>query len=56
VRIHGPARILDDVTDDLAVRGLDALQAKYLQYADRRPDGPVWAVEVAEVRAWRAES
>ena len=53
VRIHGPAGVVP-TTDDLATRGLDALQAKYPPYADRRPEGPVWAVEVEEVVAWRA--
>jgi PPOX class probable F420-dependent enzyme len=53
VRVDGPAQVLpaDDV--DAAV-GLDALVAKYPQYRDHRPEGPVVAVRCETWRSWSA--
>jgi len=47
VRLSGPAR----VTKDKAV-AIDALMAKYHQYRDRPPPGPVLAIEIDEWRSW----
>jgi PPOX class probable F420-dependent enzyme len=52
VRIRGNAReVEDEATRSLAI---DALVAKYAQYVDRRPLGPVIEIEVTDVRGWRA--
>lgn len=50
VRADGRARILEDGFDD----ALDLLAAKYPQYAQRRPLGPVIALEVERITAWSA--
>jgi PPOX class probable F420-dependent enzyme len=50
VRADGRARILEDGFDD----ALDLLAAKYPQYAERRPDGPVIALDVERVVSWSA--
>lgn len=49
VRVDGTATL---TTDD--EEAIDALVAKYAQYQDRRPDGPVISVEVDIVRVWSA--
>ena len=36
-------------------RALDALAAKYPQYAERRPPGPLLRLSVDRVRCWRAD-
>src|SRR6266536_2061058 len=38
VRLDGPARVVDDAAE--ARRAVDALVAKYPQYAEHRPSGP----------------
>lgn len=48
-RADGTARVLDDAPDLI-----DALVAKYPQYAEHRPDGPVIALDVKRVSAWEA--
>jgi len=53
VRVDGPARVLP-ADDAEAVLGVDALVAKYPQYRDRRPDGPVVAVSCQTWRSWAA--
>ncbi|TNC23525.1 TIGR03668 family PPOX class F420-dependent oxidoreductase [Amycolatopsis alkalitolerans] len=49
VRADGIARILDSASS-----ALDALQAKYPQYRDHRPQGPVVRTEVTAWRSWSA--
>lgn len=46
VRLRGRARIVDDA------HAMDLLAAKYPQYRDRRPAGPVIAVEIEERSEW----
>jgi hypothetical protein len=48
VRLRGTAHVLDDA------RAIELLAAKYPQYRDRRPQGPVIAVRIEERSAWRA--
>jgi PPOX class probable F420-dependent enzyme len=50
VRVDGTARILDPGAEH--DRALDALAAKYAQYRDERPPGPVVAIDVTTWRAW----
>ena len=52
VRIDGPARVVDDAGE--AARAVDALAAKYPQYAQRRPSGPVLALEAERWSWWEA--
>jgi PPOX class probable F420-dependent enzyme len=52
VRLRGRARVLDD--GDEHDRALELLAAKYAQYRDEPPVGPVLAVDVVETRAWSA--
>jgi PPOX class probable F420-dependent enzyme len=47
VRVDGSARVVD--SDDAAV---DALAAKYEQYREARPAGPVIAIEPERWRSW----
>lgn len=53
VRVRGRADVLDDGVDTSTA--LDALAAKYPQYGERRPRGPVYRVAFDELRWWRAE-
>ena len=48
VRLRGTARVVDDA------RALELLAAKYPQYAERPPVGPVIAVTVEERVEWTA--
>jgi PPOX class probable F420-dependent enzyme len=50
VRLCGRARILDE--GDERERALRLLTAKYPQYADAPPPGPVLAVDIGDRRAW----
>ena len=52
IRLRGRARVLDDGTE--RERALALLTAKYPQYRDVPPDGPVLAVDVTQVRTWSA--
>jgi PPOX class probable F420-dependent enzyme len=56
VRLDGSARLLDATVDPAAAaeqaRALDLLAAKYPQYRERRPPGPVLALDVDRWRAW----
>ena len=51
VRADGVARVVEADTDEGA-RGIDQLVAKYPQYQDSPPGGPVVVVEVDTWRAW----
>jgi PPOX class probable F420-dependent enzyme len=54
IRIAGPAEVHERGSDvDVAARR--ALVAKYVQYAEREPAGPVYSVALDEVTAWRAD-
>lgn len=50
-RADGRAEVAEDGPDRTAA--LDALAAKYPQYRDRRPAGPVILVEVTRWSGWR---
>jgi PPOX class probable F420-dependent enzyme len=52
VRIDGPAGVVGDAGE--AARAVDALCAKYLQYARRRPSGPVLALQAERGSCWEA--
>lgn len=52
IRLRGRARVLDGGAE--REHALDLLAAKYPEYRDERPDGPVLAVDVREVRSWTA--
>ena len=52
VRLRGRARVLDG--GDEAVRGQEALAAKYEQYRDEPPGLPVLAVDLDDWRGWSA--
>ncbi|WP_445150593.1 TIGR03668 family PPOX class F420-dependent oxidoreductase [Baekduia sp. Peel2402] len=51
VRADGAARVLEAAE---ATAELDALVAKYPQYAERRPEGPVIALDVERIVSWSA--
>lgn len=53
VRLRGPARILDPGGEEEA-RAIGLLVAKYRQYREVPPAGPVLAVTLAERRGWEA--
>jgi PPOX class probable F420-dependent enzyme len=53
IRLRGRARVLDDGPE--RERALALLAEKYPQYRSEPPDGPVLAVDVSDVREWRAE-
>jgi len=53
IRLRGRARVLDDGEE--RTHALQLLRAKYPQYADEPPDGAVLAVDVDDVREWRAD-
>jgi PPOX class probable F420-dependent enzyme len=52
VRLDGVGAPLEDA--DEAARAIDALAAKYPQYREQRPDGPVLRIEVTGYRGWSA--
>jgi PPOX class probable F420-dependent enzyme len=52
VRADGRARVLEDGPH--AEHALDLLVEKYAQYAERRPAGPVIALEVERISGWAA--
>jgi PPOX class probable F420-dependent enzyme len=52
VRIDGSARVVDDANE--AAHAVDALVAKYPQYAQRRPSGPVLALAAERWSGWQA--
>jgi PPOX class probable F420-dependent enzyme len=53
VRVDGRAEVLDPA-DPRAVVAVDGLVAKYAQYRDARPTGPVLAVRCDTWRSWSA--
>ncbi|HET6507406.1 MAG TPA: TIGR03668 family PPOX class F420-dependent oxidoreductase [Baekduia sp.] len=53
VRADGRAAILAG-DDPRAAPALDLLVEKYPQYADRRPEGPVIALDVERIASWSA--
>jgi PPOX class probable F420-dependent enzyme len=53
VRADGAARVLDAASPE-AERALDRLAARYGQYQDRRPAGPVMVIEVQRWSGWSA--
>jgi PPOX class probable F420-dependent enzyme len=53
VRADADATVLDPVVGE-AVRAIDALVAKYPQYAAQRPPGPVIRLAVRRWTGWRA--
>jgi PPOX class probable F420-dependent enzyme len=52
IRLRGRARVLDEGEE--REHALELLQEKYPQYREERPDGPVLAVDVTDVRDWAA--
>jgi PPOX class probable F420-dependent enzyme len=50
VRADGPARVLEAGNE--FTNGIELLVAKYAQYRDRPPDGPLLVVEAQRWRAW----
>ncbi len=52
VRLRGRARVLDDGAE--RAHALALLQEKYPQYRSEPPDGPVLAVDITDVRSWKA--
>ncbi len=50
VRVDGAARVLGGGAE--RDRALDALSAKYDQYREQRPTGPVIALDIATWRTW----
>jgi hypothetical protein len=53
VRIRGRARV-HTADDSAAATAVAALVAKYNQYRDRPPPGPVYRIAIDEVRSWRS--
>ena len=53
VRADGVARVLAP-EDEEAVRAVDRLVARYAQYREARPHGPVLAVDVERWSGWSA--
>lgn len=51
-RADGVARVLEDGAE--AETALDLLVARYGQYRERRPDGPVVALDVERISGWSA--
>jgi PPOX class probable F420-dependent enzyme len=52
VSADGVARVLEGGTE--AEEALDLLVARYAQYRERRPDGPVVALDVERISGWSA--
>ena len=52
VRASGTSRTVAD--PDERARALAELSAKHPQYVESPPDGPVVAIEIAEIRGWQA--
>jgi PPOX class probable F420-dependent enzyme len=54
VRAEGRARVLEDVREREASQALDLLAERYAQYRERRPAGPVVALDVERITGWAA--
>ena len=52
VRVDGTARVLDSPTE--AERAVDLLVARYSQYRQARPPGPVVAISIDRMTGWSA--
>jgi PPOX class probable F420-dependent enzyme len=52
VRISGRGRVVDHGTE--CEHAIDLLAEKYRQYRQRRPTGPVLAIDVTEISHWAA--
>lgn len=52
VRADGTARVLEGGAE--AEMALDLLVARYPQYRERRPDGPLVALDVERISGWSA--
>jgi PPOX class probable F420-dependent enzyme len=52
IRLRGRARVVDEGEEK--TRALALLAQKYEQYQREPPDGPVLAVDITEVRDWKA--
>ena len=52
VRADGTARVLEDGAEAETALGL--LAERYAQYRERRPDGPVVALDVQRISGWSA--
>ncbi len=50
IRVDGTARVLVD--GDERDHALDLLAAKYHQYQETRPPGPVIAIDISDWRSW----
>ena len=55
VRADGSGRVLEDAGAPEAARALDLLAARYAQYRERRPGGPVVALDIERIAGWSAE-
>jgi PPOX class probable F420-dependent enzyme len=51
VRADGTARVLED-----APEAIDLLVERYPQYRERRPEGPVVALDVERISGWEARA
>ncbi|MGH8898239.1 MAG: TIGR03668 family PPOX class F420-dependent oxidoreductase [Egibacteraceae bacterium] len=54
VRADGTARVVDDAQE--CEEPIRSLQAKYQQYQDHRPDGPVILITVSRWLGWSGEA
>jgi len=52
VRADGRARVLHDAGEPEAARALDLLADRYPQYRERRPAGPVVALDIERFSGW----
>ena len=52
VRVDGTARVVTDSTE--AERATDLLAARYAQYGNARPGGPVVAIHIERLSGWAA--
>ena len=50
VRVDGTARVVDDAAE--AERAVDLLLARYPQYRNMRPGGPVVAITIQRMTGW----
>lgn len=54
VRMRGDAIEIVDMGSSVAVVAIDALVAKYAQYREHRPVGPLLVVTPTDIRGWAA--
>jgi PPOX class probable F420-dependent enzyme len=53
VRADGRARVIEAELEE-ARRALDLLEKRYPQYRERRPEGPVVALDIERITGWAA--